>query len=79
MSMIHPMGPAYVVYIPRPPENQMPPEVGQDDLFGALEMELGHADLIRISSLIWWYVEVQYMSNYSLGMGVQEYIKIRSY
>ena len=70
---------ACIEYIPGPPENQMPPEVGQDDLFGALEVELGHANLIRISSLMQWYMEVEYTSNYFFGMGLQEYIRIRSY
>ena len=53
MSMIHPMRPVCVGYIPGPPENQIPPQVGQDDLFGALEVELDHTDHIRISSLMW--------------------------
>ena len=42
-------------------------------------MELGHADLIRVSSLMQWNMEVQHTSNYSLGMGLQEYIGIRSF
>ena len=79
MSIIHPMGPACVRYIPGPPEDQIPPYVGQDDLFGALEVELGHADLIRNSSHMWWNMEVLDTSNYSLEMGLQEYIEVKSY
>ena len=41
-------------------------------------MELGHADLIRNSSHIHWNMEVQDTPNYSLAMGLQEYIEIRS-
>ena len=37
----------------------MPPLVGQDDLFGALEAELGHNDLIRNISPIQWNLKVQ--------------------
>ena len=78
MSMVHPMGPACAAFIPGPPENQMPPKVGQDDLFEASEVELDHTDLIRISSLMQWSMEVQCTSNYSLGMALQEYIRSRS-
>ena len=46
-SMKHPMGPACVAYISGLPENQIPPYIGQDDLFGPLEAELSHIDLIR--------------------------------
>ena len=52
---------------PGPPENQKQPKVGQDDLFGAVEVESSHADLIRIFLLMQWNMEVQYTSNYSLG------------
>ena len=38
--MVHSLEPACVGYIPRRPENHIPPEVGQDDLFRALEVEL---------------------------------------
>ena len=41
--MIHPMESVYVWYIPEPLEKQMPPKVGQDDLFVALKVELGYA------------------------------------
>ena len=58
MSMKHPIRPACVGYTPGPPENQSPPQVGQDDLFGALEAELGHIDLIRNFSLVSWNLEV---------------------
>ena len=34
-------------YIPESSENHIPPLVGQDDLFRALEVELDHIDLIR--------------------------------
>ena len=72
------MGPACVGCTPGPPENQMSPKVGQDDLFGALEVELGHVDLIRNFSLMQWNLEVQPTSNYSLKMALQDYIGIRS-
>ena len=78
MSLVLPMEPVCVRYIPGPPENQIPPEVGQDDLFGTLEVEIGHTDLIRNFLLMQWNMEVQLTSNYSLGMGLQDYIGIRS-
>ena len=71
-----PMGPACVGYIPGPPENQIPPYVGQDDLFGALEVKLGHIDLIRNIWPMQWNMEVQPTSNYFLGMALQVYIKL---
>ena len=46
------MGPVCIGYISEPPENQTPPLVGPEDLFGAVEVELGYTNLIRISSLI---------------------------
>ena len=76
MSLNHPMGPAFVGYTPGPPENQIPPLVGQGDLFGALEVKLGHLDLIRNISPIQWNIEVQPTSNYSLGMALQVYVKL---
>ena len=57
-NMKHPMGPACVRYTHRPPENQIPPEIGQGDLFVALEVKLGHSDLIRNFSLMQWNLEV---------------------
>ena len=78
MSMKHSVEPACVGYIPGPPENQIPPEVGQDDLFGALEVELGHTDLIRNFSFMQWNLEVQPTSNYSLEMALQDCIGIKS-
>ena len=39
MNMKHSMGPACVGYTPGPPENQIPPKVGQNDLFGVLEVK----------------------------------------
>ena len=56
----------------------MPPQVGQYDLFEALEAELGHNDLIRNISPMQWNLKVQPISNYSLEIGLQVYIKIRS-
>ena len=76
--MIHPMKTACVGYISIHPENQMPPQVGQDDLLRALEVELGHINPIRISLIMQWNMEVQYTSNYFLAMDLQEYIGIRS-
>ena len=69
MSMKHPMRPACVGYIPGPPKNQIPHYIGQGDLFGALEAELGNTDLIRNFPLMQWNLEVQPTSNYSLGYG----------
>ena len=65
--MTHPMGPVCVGYTPGPPENQIPPYIGHDDLFRALKVELGHTYLIRNFSLMQWNMEVQPTSNYSLG------------
>ena len=36
--MNHSMEPVYVGYTPGPPENQIPPYIGQNDLFGALKV-----------------------------------------
>ena len=58
------------------PENQIPSKEGQDDLYGLLEVELGHTYLIRNSSLMHQNMEVLNTSNYFLGMGLQEYIKL---
>ena len=78
MSRKHPIRPVCVGYTPGHPENQIPPYVGQDDLFGALELELGHVDLIRNFSLMQWNLEVQLTSNYSLGMALHDYVRSRS-
>ena len=43
--------------------------MGQDDLFGALEVKFGHSDLIRNILPMQWNMEVQPTSNYSLGDG----------
>ena len=59
MSIKHPMRPVGVGYTPGPPENQCRPEVGQDDLFEALEVKLGHIDLIRNILPMQWNMEVQ--------------------
>ena len=72
MRLNHPMGPACVGYTPGPPENQIPPYVGQDGLFGVL----GHIDLIRNILPMWWNMEVQPTSNYSLQMALQVYVKL---
>ena len=66
MSMKLPMGPVGIGSNPESPENQIPPYVGQDNLFGALEMKLSHIDLIRNISPMQWNMEVQPTSNYSL-------------
>ena len=75
MSLVPPMGPACSGYIPGPPRNQIPPLVGQDDLFETLQVELGHFDLIRNISPMQWNRNA---SKYSLGMALQVYLKIRS-
>ena len=76
MSMDHPMGPAYVGYTPASTENQILSEVGQDDLFGAFEAKSNYIDLIRNISPMWWNMEVQPTSSYSLGMALQVHIKL---
>ena len=76
--MKHPMRPACVEYTPGSQENQIPPYIGQGDLIGALEAELGYIDLIRNFLLIWWNLEIQPTSNYSLGMALHDCIGIRS-
>ena len=78
MSLVQPMGPACGGYIPGPPRNQIPPLVGQDDLFEALQVELGHIDLIRNISPMQWNRKVQLTSKYSLEMALQVYLEIRS-
>ena len=78
MSLVQPMGSACGGYIPGPPRNQIPPLVGQDDIFGALQVELGPVDLIRNISPMWWNRKVQLTSKYSLGMALQVCLEIRS-
>ena len=41
------MEPVCREYTPGPSENQIPPYLGQDDLFKILELELSHTNLIR--------------------------------
>ena len=53
------MEPVCVGYTPGPQENQNPPQVGQDDLFGALEVKLDYINLIRNFLLMQWNMEVQ--------------------
>ena len=72
------MGPACGGYIPGPPRNQIPPLVGQDDLFKVLQVELGYIDLIRNILPMWWNRKVQIISKYSLEMALQVYLEIRS-
>ena len=72
------MGPACGGYIRGPPGNQIPPLVGQDDLFEVLQAELGHVDLIRNILPMHWNRKVQLTSKYSLGMALQVYLEIRS-
>ena len=36
MSLVRPMGPVCGGYIPGPPRNQIPPLVGQNDLFESI-------------------------------------------
>ena len=54
--MTHPMGPACVGYTPGLQRIRFH-LVGQDDLFGTLEVELGHTDLIRNFLLMQWNME----------------------
>ena len=42
----------------------------QYDLFGALEIELDYANLIRNFLLMQWNMEVQPTSNYSFGIAL---------
>ena len=50
--------------------------MGQYDLLGALEVKLGHNDLIRDISPMRWKLKVQLILNYSLGMDLQVYINL---
>ena len=79
MSMKYPMESVCIGYTSGPPENQIPPKVGQYDLFGALEVKLNHVDLIRNIFPMQWNMEVQPTSMYFLRMALQVYIKIRSH
>ena len=76
MSLVQPMGPACSGYIPRPPWNQIPPLVGQDDLFEALQVKLGHVDLIRNISPMQWNRKVQLTSKYSLEWPYKSILKL---
>ena len=78
MNTIYPMEPVGVEFVPGPPENGMPLQLGQYDLFKALEVELGHNDLIRDILHMQWNLKVQHIPNYSLGMALQVYILIKS-
>ena len=49
--------------------NQIPPLVGQDDLFEVLQVELGHIGLIRNILPMQWNRKVQLTSKYSCGDG----------
>ena len=75
MSIQHPMEPADVGYIPGSLENEILPQVGQDDLCVALEVKLSHINLIRNILPMQWNMEVQPTSNYFLEMALQVYIK----
>ena len=78
MSLNHPMGPACVGYTPGPPENQIPPYVGQDDLFGALEVKLGNVDLIRNILPMQWNMGGPTYIKIFLGDGPTSLCQIRS-
>ena len=78
ISLNHSMGPACVGYTSEPSENQIPSEVGQDDLFGALEAKLGHVDLIRnILPMLVEYGGPTYIKLF-LGDGPTSLCQIRS-
>ena len=70
ISFNHSMRSWYVGYTSGLTDNQIPPEVGQDDLFSALEVKLAYIDLIRIFSPMQWNMEVQPTSNYLLEMAL---------
>ena len=78
MSLVRPKGRACGGYIPGPPRNQLLPLVGQNDLFEALQVILGHIDLIRNILPMPWNRKVQLTSQYSLRMALQVYLEIRS-
>ena len=69
------MGPVCSGYISGPPRNQIPPLVGQNDLFKALQMKFGHLDLIRNILPMQWNWKVQLTSKYSLGMDLHIYLE----
>ena len=56
----------------------MLPHMGQYNIFEALEVELDYNDLIRNILPMLWDLKIQPISNYSLEMALQVYIKIRS-
>ena len=70
------MEPACGGYIPGPPRNQIPSLVGQNDLFKALQVKLGHIDLIRNISSMQWNRKVQLTSKYSLGWPYKSILKL---
>ena len=78
MSIKYPMKTVGVGYISGPSENQILPYVGQDNLFGALEVKLDYINLIRNISPMWQNMEVHPTSMYSLEMALQVYIRNRS-
>ena len=78
MSLVQPMEPVCNESISGLSGNQIPPLVGQDDLFEVLQVELGHINLIRNISPMQWNRKVQLTSKYFLEMALQVYLKIRS-
>ena len=78
MSLVQSMESACSGYISGPLQNQIPPLVGQNDLFEALQVKLDHFDLIRNILPMQWNRKVQLTSKYFLGMALHVYLKIRS-
>ena len=68
------MKPVGVGFVSGSPENRMLPQLGQYDIFKALEEELDHNNLIRDILLMLWNLKVQNIPNYSLEMALQVYI-----
>ena len=54
----------------------MSPYIGHDNLFEALKVVLGYANLIRNSSPMQWNMEVHITLNYSLGRTYKDISKL---
>ena len=67
-----------VGYISEPPKNQMTSEVGQYDLFGALEAKLAYSNLIRNISPMQWNLGSPIYIKLFLGDGPTGLFEIRS-
>ena len=72
------MGPVCGDYFSGPPRNQIPPLMGQNNLFEALLAKLAYVDLIRNILPMQWNRKIHLTSKYFLEMALHVYLKIRS-